>query len=299
MSAIASRLIRRGHALAMPRLRLSPARAGEPLFVIGSGRSGNTLVRRILVASDQIYIPPETFVLGDLIELWPRAALLTWRERVWLFCAHFEKHKHWPTFGLPNLDEFAAEAMQLRPRKLRPLIEAFFFYLARKSGSTATRWGDKTPWNTYHLPAIAQMFPRARYLWLIRDGRDVALSYRKAGLIADFEGAARRWCDANAACARLARWSPNVMQIRYEDLVATPETAFAKVFDWAGLDFAPRMLTADVGSLGDVEQLSHHASVTGAISTSSIGTWRSAVSESELASVPADFHRWLTELGYA
>ena len=295
----AARLIRRGHALAMPRLRLAPARDGEPLFVIGSGRSGNTLVRRILLASGQIYIPPETFVLGDLIELWPRTALLSWRERVWLFCAHFEKHHHWPTFGLPNLDEFAAEARQVRPRRLRPLMEAFFFYLARKNGSKAARWGDKTPWNTYHLPGIGQMFPHARYLWLVRDGRDVALSYRDAGLIADLDGAARRWCEANAACARFARWSPNVLQMRYEDLVATPEAAFERMFDWAGLEFDARMLTADVGALGDVERLSHHASVTGAISTGSIGKWRGSLGENELSALPVDFHRWLSRLGYA
>lgn len=297
--AVASSLIRRRHALAMPRLRFTPARAGEPLFVIGSGRSGNTLVRRILVASDQIYIPPETFVLGELIELWPRTALLSWRERVWLFCAHFEKHHHWPTFGLPNLDEFAIEAQRLRPRKLRPLMEAFFFYLARQSGSKADRWGDKTPWNTHHLPSIGQMFPRARYLWLVRDGRDVALSYRGSGLIADFGDAARRWCDANAACARFARWSPNVLRMRYEDIVAAPETEFAKLFDWAGLHFDPGMLTAEVGRLGDVERLGHHAGVTGTISTASIGKWRGAVDASTLASAPADFHLWLSRLGYA
>ena len=296
---IASRLIRRHHALALPRLRLCPAQEGEPLFVIGSGRSGNTLVRRILVASDQIFIPPETFVLGELIELWPRTALLSWRERVWLFCAHFEKHYHWPTFDLPNLDEFAAEAQDLRPRRLRPLMEAFFFYLARKRGSKAGRWGDKTPWNTYHLPAIGQTFPRARYLWLIRDGRDVALSYRSSGLIADFNGAARRWCEANAACARFARWSPNVLQMRYEDIVADPEIQFARLFDWAGLDFDPAMLTTRVSGLGDVEQLSHHASVGGAISTTSVGKWRHALDERELASAPADFQHWLARLGYA
>ena len=299
MYRITSGLVRRYNSVAMPRLRLFPAREDAPLFVVGSGRSGNTLVRRILMASGQIYIPPETYVLGELIELWPRTVMLSWRERVWLFCAQFEKHEHWPTFGLPNLDEFAAEAQHLRPRRLRPLIEAFYLYLARKSGSGAQRWGDKTPWNTYHLPSIAQRFPDARYLWLVRDGRDVALSYRDSGLIGSFEGAARRWGDANASCARLARWSPNVLQMRYEDLVADPETAFGKVFDWARLDFDPTMLSTSVGPMGDVERLKHHASVAGAISTSSIGKWRKTVSERELAAAPANFNHWLSSLGYA
>jgi len=279
-------------------LRLTSARTDAPLFVIGSGRSGNTLVRRVLMASGQIHIPPETFVLGDLIDLWPRTALLSWRERVWLFCAHFEKHRHWPTFELPNLDEFAAEARHLRPRRLRPLIEAFYFYLARKNGSTARRWGDKTPWNTYHLPAIGHMFPHARYLWLVRDGRDVALSYRDAGLIADLPGAAQRWCEANAACARFARWSRNVLQIHYEDIATEPDRAFRRMFDWADLTYSADYLTARPTALGDVEQLDHHAQVARAISTGSVGKWRAAPDAGALSTLPPAFHDCLARLGY-
>ncbi len=299
LHSVTTGLVRRSHVAALPRLRFTPASAESPLFVIGSGRSGNTLVRRVLMASGQIYIPPETFVLGELITLWPRAWTLSWREQIWLFCAHFEKHHHWPTFELPNLNGFAAEAQQLRPQRLRPLIEAFYHYLARASNSSATRWGDKTPWNTYHLPSIARTFPEARYLWLVRDGRDVALSYRKAGLIPTFEAAALRWGEANGACARLARWSPHVLQVRYEDLVADPETVFANVFTWAGLTFTPAMLSTNVGQLGDVEQLQHHAGVGRAISTSSVGKWRGEIGKGELATAPAKFDRWLSHLGYA
>lgn len=298
MTSLTPRLIRHCHKLAIPRLRLAPARDDAPLFVIGSGRSGNTLVRRVLMASGQIYIPPETYVLGELIEIWPRTALLPWRERVWLFCAYFEKHLHWPTFELSNLDEFAAEAQSLKPQRLRPLLNAFFFYLARKNGSDAKRWGDKTPWNTHYLSSIGQVFPHARYLWLVRDGRDVALSYQKAGLMPSFEQAARRWCRANAACARFARWSPNVLQMRYEDLVRDPDVAFARVFDWAGLDFDPAMLSTKVAAMGDVEQLGHHAAVKDRISTSSIGKWKDAVSDADLARAPEGFSQWLQKLGY-
>lgn len=293
-----SSLIRAAHKLTMPRLRLTPAQDGEPLFIIGSGRSGNTLLRRVMMASEQIFIPPETFVLGDLLTLWPRSSFLTWRERVWLFCAHFEKHRHWPTFDLPNLNDFAAEAIRLKPRRLRPLIDLFFFHLAEKAGSQATRWGDKTPWNTYSLPSIGQTFPRGRYLWLVRDGRDVALSYTASGLIAEFNDAAQRWSEANAACARFARWSPNVMQVRYEDLVSTPDTTFAQVFDWAGLDFDSRFLTTKVDHLGDVEKLSHHANVSGNINAGQIGKWRDALDPEELAKAPPAFDQWIARLGY-
>ncbi|MCK0168487.1 sulfotransferase [Jannaschia sp. S6380] len=293
-----SSLNRLGLRLALPRLRRMPARPGAPLFVIGSGRSGNTLVRRVLMASGQIYIPPETYVLGDIIEGWPRTALLPWRERVWLFCAQFEKHRHFVTFGLPDLNDFAAQAIEMEDRRLRPLISALFAYLARAAGSDAPRWGDKTPWNAFHLPAIAQTFPRAQFLWLIRDGRDVALSYAKAGLLPDFAAGARRWAKTNRACGQFARWSPNLRQLRYEALVQDPEREMRAVFDWAGLDFAPEMLNADVGAMGDVEHHAHHAAVAAPISPRSVGRWRSDLSPADLETAPAEFRRMLARLGY-
>ena len=46
----------------------------DPFFVIGVGRSGNTLFRRILTAHSELHIPPETFVLGDVLADFRRVA---------------------------------------------------------------------------------------------------------------------------------------------------------------------------------------------------------------------------------
>lgn len=293
-------VVRKYYRLALPALQVSSTKdvAHAPLFVIGSGRSGNTLVRRVLLASGQIYIPPETYVLGDIIETWPYSALLPWRQRVWLFCAHFERHPHFATFGLDNLGQFATEAASLKRRSLPILIDAFFRFLAREAGYACDRWGDKTPWNTNHLPAIGATFPQARYLWLIRDGRDVALSYQRAGLYPDLRSAAVRWEQANRACARFARWAPHVYKVRYEDLVSAPEREFSALFDWAGLTFDAGVLDARPDRMGDVEALAHHAAVTKQISTKSIGSWRKAKLDDELAALSPGFHNQIGVLGY-
>lgn len=298
---IGAKSTRRLYRLALPTLHLSARKeaALQPLFVIGSGRSGNTLVRRVLLASGQIYIPPETYVLGDIIEGWPRSLLLPWRQRVWLFCAQFEKHPHFATFGLENLNDFAQEAAAQPDRSLRGLIEAFFQFLAVKAGSDVARWGDKTPWNTHHLPSIGRVFPQARFIWLVRDGRDVALSYVKAELYPDLSAAATRWVQANRACTRFARWAPHVRQVKYEDLVSDPERAFAGLFEWAGLDFDAGILDVQPERMGDVEALKHHAAVTGRISTGSIGKWRQSLTDKDLSELPTDFAGQIKALNYS
>lgn len=271
-----------------------------PLFVVGSGRSGNTLVRRMLLSTGGIYIPPETFVLGDIIEGWSRTALLTWQERVWLFCARFEKHVFFPTFHLDNLNEFAAEAIALptKSRSLRTLIESFFRFLAVAHGSSAPRWGDKTPFNTFHLDALDAVFPDAQYLWLVRDGRDVALSYVEAGLFDTLEAAAERWVSANRSCAALAARHPNVYRQSYEALVSDPEGSFRAICDWAGLEYSPAVLTASSTPMGDVEALAHHKKVMQPISAASVGRWKTKLSVDDLARFPNGFREMMSDMEY-
>ncbi|MEO1681189.1 MAG: sulfotransferase [Pseudomonadota bacterium] len=287
-----ARVRRHGEALARTGL--------APLFVIGAGRSGNTLVRRVLMATGEIYIPPETYVLGDIIEGWPRGALLTWQERVWLFCAYFEKHHSFSTFGFNNLDEFArlACALPRAERTLPALIDAFYRNLAAAHGLEGARWGDKTPYNTFHLDALEAVFPSARFLWLVRDGRDVALSYVEAGLFDTLGEAAGRWVEANAACTALAQRHPRVRRQSYEALVSAPEEVFADLCAWAELTFAPAMLTAPIAPLGDVETLDHHRNVTRPISAASVGRWRSTVDPDAFDELPAEFWAMMDAVGY-
>lgn len=275
-------------------------KAPPPLFVIGSGRSGNTLVRRVLLSSGAIYIPPETFVLGDIIEGWQRSAWLAWRERVWLFCAHFEKHIHFATFGLENLNDFAAQAQTLphSARTLQTLIDAFFRYLARVNGSSASRWGDKTPYNTFHLAALEAAFPDAQYLWMVRDGRDVALSYVDAGLFDTLGAAADRWVVANQACAALATRNSGVFKQSYEALVSEPEASFRAIFDWANLPFSPEFLTASTAPMGDVETHAHHKNVTNPILPKSIGRWRTHLGADDLDQLSDAFWDVMDQSGY-
>lgn len=292
--------IRTGIALAIMLGRNRQRRdiGPPPLFVIGSGRSGNTLVRRVLMATGAIHIPPETFVLGDIIEMWPRLKSLAWREKVWLFCAYFEKHPHFADFGLDTLNDFATQAVGLPDRSLPTLISAFYRYLARTENSDAARWGDKTPYNTFHLPALRAAFPDAQFLWLVRDGRDAALSYVEAGLYGDFATAAARWVDANRACETLARTDADVFRQSYESLVTDPEASFRDICDWAALPFDPLMLTAPTARLGDVEAHAHHGNVKSPISAASVGRWKDRLHSEDLAKAPEDFPVMLERMGY-
>lgn len=294
-------LLRRYHSARLRLMRRSKPQPPEavPLFVIGSGRSGNTLVRRVLLASEQIYVPPETYVLGEIIEAWPSSWHLPWRERIWLFAAFFERHPHFATFGLESMTPFVEAAVAAGPQPLTGVLDQFYRHLAERAGGAVGRWGDKTPWNTYHLPALGALYPQARYVWMVRDGRDVAASYAKAGLYDDVPGAATRWAVANRACARFARHAPHLTTLRYEAMVADPEAEFARIFAFAGLRFEPAMLERQPEKMGDVEALAHHEAVKGAISPKSVGGWKTKIDEATLKALPKPFWDEMGALGYS
>lgn len=271
-----------------------------PLFIVGAPRSGNTLTRRVLMASGQIYIPPETYVLGEILTRWRKWRGLTWREQVWLFTAYFDRHKKFGDFDIESLSPFAAAASELPKdqQDLHTLIDQFYAFMAREHGFTEQRWGDKTPWNTVHLKDIVKAYPDAYYLYLKRDGRDVVASQLKSDM-RDFAGSAQRWVDANAACQKhlkQARRAP--LEVSYEDLVSAPDAVFKSIFDWADLSFEPDYLTQVPERMGDVGRNEHHAAVTRPITASSIGKWQDSLAAEDFQKLPPAFAQMMQSLGY-
>jgi hypothetical protein len=108
---------------------------------------------------------------------------------------------------------------------------------ARASGRR--HLAEKTPRHILHLDLIRRIVPGARFLVMVRDGRDVAASYiRRSGTA---KVGRRRWLNENRYVLA-AREDPDVTVLRYEDLIATPEASLRRVCGFAGVPFAPEML---------------------------------------------------------
>ena len=148
-------------------------------------------------------------------------------------------------WGLP-LDDVAA---RLRPgMSTGEAIGAVFEAYAAQHGKS--RWGDKTPMYMQYLPLLERLFPTARFVHLVRDGRDAALSFLSmpAGIMTegwghprDAEGFACQWRTEVAAALALGRrvGPERYLELRYEDLVARPEDALQRICAFAGLPYEP------------------------------------------------------------
>lgn len=123
-------------------------------------------------------------------------------------------------------------------------VRAVFAAYAAKDGKEL--YGDKTPGSVTQIELLAGLFPEAKFVHIIRDGRAVALSYleRPEWGPETMAEAANHWKNRvrRGRAAGRAIGPDRYLEVRYEDVVADPETVARKVCDFLGLDFEDGML---------------------------------------------------------
>lgn len=215
---------------------------GAPLLVLGVRRSGTTLLRVMLDRSSLLAVPDESYFVPQLARRHPGtvdpAAFLDDLRRI-------------PTlaeWGLPA----EAVALRLRPgMRTGEAIAAVFEAYAAAHGKE--RWGDKTPLYMQYLPLLERLFPTARFVHLVRDGREAALSFLDVppgimtegwGHPRDAVGFARQWrTEVLAARGLGSRVGPGrYLEVTYERLVEAPEDVLRAVCDFASLPYETAML---------------------------------------------------------
>jgi sulfotransferase family protein len=164
------------------------------------------------------------------------------------------------------------------------------------------RFVDRNPDNVLHLGAITALFPEARVVHVIRDGRDVAASWLELGWADSIERAALHW-RYRVHHGRLAQrlvGERRYHELRYEHLVRDPEATLRKLCAAIEVPFDPAMLDhrrAAAVAVRSEHRPHHHRSATQPLRPG-LRDWRrdlpaAAVARFELAA--ADM---LTDLGY-
>lgn len=284
-----------------------PLNRGEsyrPFFIIGSPRSGNTLLRRILYAHPDLHIPPETYVLGKTIRLFRQYRTMNWNNLVYFILAQFEFHPEFETFELSSLRPLARRLLQApeKSRSLAFILDSLYRYHAESKGIQCQRWGDKTPLNTLALERIYAVFPDAQFIHIIRDGVDVVSSLLEARVsTTDIDSAAKRWATSVKAAGQFMQRHPAIcLEMRYEELVKQPSPVVSRICEFLKVEYYPEMLDSyEVAQdMGDVPLREHHAAVGQPLSVGNIGKGRQRLSAVQKQCLQELIGRELIQLGY-
>ena len=274
----------------------------QPVFIISSGRSGTTLMRSMLAAGGQIAIPAETQILHTLPIKYNATRSQGWDMQVRSIVASFESHHNFPLWQV-NLADAYGKLLVLpeNERSLARIIHEVNFAYAAQAFPESEVWGDQSPLHTFYLPTINRVFPMARYMHLLRDGRDVVSSMvTRHGDDYLFE-AVLRW---KTSLRRINQFRKGLstdrfIEIRYENLVREPELTLQKVCDFIGIDYTQRML--DYWKLPTTIEHkieSFHENLGKPVFDSSIGKWRERLTKQQQDYVMKHLAKELHHLGY-
>lgn len=210
-------------------------------FVVGCNRSGTTMLRGMLDSHSELAVPPEAYFVVPLLNSqsfvregrFDAAALLddvrgrgSFRDG-WLL----------PDSAVESL------ARTWRPSDAAEALTELYACYAREHGKA--RYADKTPQHVVHIELLARSFAQARFVHLIRDGRNVVSS------LLDYPHGPTRFVDGveywryrvSAGRRAGARLGPDrYLEIRYEALVDDPEAALREICAFIELPYEPEML---------------------------------------------------------
>jgi sulfotransferase family protein len=273
------------------------------LFIVGCPRSGTTLLSRIVDAHPQIAVLPETHWIPNVarmsIGIGPDR-LVTDELSEWL------------------IGHFRFPRMQLEPAEVRALVEpgvtypefvaALFDLYGRKRGKPLV--GEKTPHYVAEIPTLHALFPDARFVHLIRDGRDVCLSALTWERMAEhFARRFRTWREDPVVTSALwwrsfvtlgragAELGPGLYrEVRYEALVRRPEEECRRLCSFLEVEYDDTMSRFHESATRSKPGPAGNR--TGLPITPGLRDWRTQLAREDTEAFEAAAGDILNELGY-
>jgi hypothetical protein len=202
----------------------------SPFFIIGCGRSGNTLLRSMLNQHPHIAIPLESLFIIDYL--------------------HAD-----PTIPITKVKKLLVKEHEIKEWKLQISVEDFKgcqtpvdlinrvheLYMKKHQ---KTIWGQKTPRFIRYADELKRIYPWAKFIHIIRDPRAVvnSLIESDAHYSNAYYGAMRWLSDVNLGLKLKLRYPDSILEVNYENLVTNPKELLQKICDFLEVAFIEEML---------------------------------------------------------
>ena len=226
------------------------AAANPYAFFVGSPRSGTTMLKRMASAHSQLAVTRETHWIPRYLE---KRLGVSASGRVMPFLVEklFEHHRFSQMkISRDRLTRIVQQNSELTYAQL--VTRIFDHYGGRKNKPLV---GDKTPSYVRKLPTLGALWPQARVVHLIRDGRNVCLSLRHWRMVHKAAGRFGTWHIDPVVTAALwwrglvalgrqdgaAMGSNRYRELRYERLVEQPREACVELAGFLGLPYEDAM----------------------------------------------------------
>ena len=270
----------------------------KPIFIVGVGRSGTTLIRQMINCHSQIAIPYESHFITKYLSKKNLYGQLSVDENLSALVDDILSEpilKNWDYVpGKKQILDSIAE------RDMASIFSAFFSQYALHHDKLI--WGDKSDY-LHQMHKIKSLYPQAKFIHIVRDGRDVALSVMKMKWGPNnIREAANWWSEHVRLGYSMGRMlsSKQYYEVRYEDLVADPEKYLNEICRFVGVNFESKMLEFFKDSKKFIPQtlLNQHYNADKGADTSRSNAWEREMSPLDCEIFQQIAGNVLKEMGY-
>ena len=273
----------------------------QPIFIVGCERSGTTMLRLMLNEHSNIALPPQTkfsrklykrrLLFGDLGKAKNRDKIIQWM---------MQKKTNTKLIDL-KLDFKILEEIWRKCRTLGEITGTVFHQYSVVRNKP--RWGDKRPYYIRYIPQLIKLYPDARIIHIIRDGRDCVGSLKKMP-----------WWRKNVMYSML-NWRYSIrmgsiaakvyknqfIEVRYENIIRQPENELRKICNFLNEPFEPEMITFHLSAEKNIPEYKKewHYKTYKPLSEEFIGKGKEQLSENELKTLEWSAGRELSLWNYS
>ncbi|WP_194841237.1 sulfotransferase family protein [Salinibacillus xinjiangensis] len=203
----------------------------QPIFIGGAGRSGTTLLRVMLNSHPNLCSGPEFKLLPQFMDLYKQVNSSSYQP--------------------------IAESYLLSSEYIQSIFATFIYNFLEpiRNYSRAQRVVEKSPHNVLVMKELVQVFPNAKFIHVIRDGRDVACSLKRMEwtnfngeplwYVENLENATKYWAEIitkGIEDAKSPLLNGKIKFVKYEELVSNPKNIMKKVLNFLEEQWNPSVL---------------------------------------------------------
>lgn len=246
-----------------------------------------------------IAIPEETWYFPQLAKELPEILKGDdWRNRVATRVLQLNS-LHFPDLEVHMLENALANTERSNVPDIIAVVNREFMLRQGKK-----RWGDKTPGYVRDLKFIKQIFPQAKIIHLVRDGRDVVPSILRYWSVGpqtnDFVETAFYWKKHVLSGLKdgSRTFGSNYIELRYEDLVTQPEYTVRRICDFIGEGFESEMLASSNEDRRYTPNWEWHTETTKEINSDNVFKWRGSLNDYQIFVIQLIAGRILRRFSY-
>lgn len=211
----------------------------SPFFIVGSPRSGTTLLRDILKIDVELECPEETFFYR-----WNEPFASEFYTRTYFNNATIKKHRE-----IDGVTEKEFSEIYNSSNTRKELQDRYMAYFLEKKGNSELRWFDKTPQNVFGLLLLANDYPQSKFIHIYRHPLNVIASLSMGRMLAkhSIKAAVNTWRESVAMAKTLNQFdSSRMIEIKYETFIQHPFKTVQNIGELINHDFSNLSIPKDM-----------------------------------------------------